>query len=71
MDLRVGFGYMTIEKGGKRGLFSFLMYLRTGNFSHDYMGGTTDITFYSDELSMDDIYMDVSRSSCWCGVEIK
>ena len=63
MDLRVGFGYMTIERGGKRGgLFSLLMYLRTGNFSHNYMGGRTDIPFYSDEMSMNNFYIDVSRS---------
>ena len=40
---------------------SLFMYLRTGNFSHNYMSGRTDLHLYSDELSMDDIYMDVSR----------
>ena len=47
MDLRVVFGYMTIERGGIRGgWFSVLMYICTGKFSHSYVNDT----FYSVNL---------------------
>ena len=61
--LRAVFGYMTIERGGTRGgWFSFLMYICTGNFSHSYVNGRTDVPFYSVNLNLNTFYMDVSRS---------
>ena len=47
MDLRVVFGYMTIERAGiGGGWFSVLMYIGTGKFSHSYVNDT----FYSVNL---------------------
>ena len=54
MDLRVVFGYMTIERGGIRGgWFSVLMYICTGKFSHSY----DNDTFYSVNLILASTWM--------------
>ena len=54
MDLRVVFGYMTIERGGIRGgWFSVLMYICTGKFSHSYVNDT----FYSVNLILTSTWM--------------
>ena len=58
--LRAVFGYMTIERGGTRGgWFSFLIYICTGNFSHSYVNGRTDVPFYSVNLNLNTFYMDI------------
>ena len=40
----------------------FLIYICTGNFSHSYVNGRTDVPFYSVNLNLNTFYMDVSRS---------